>query len=62
MTNKSDKPEIVDSDCLEAFDHLYSYLNGELKNPKDVAMEQVKVRLRRLVGWEAYFAVPQAMK
>ena len=30
MTNESDKHEIVDSDCLEAFDHLYAYLNGEL--------------------------------
>ena len=38
MTNKSDKPEIVDSDCLEAFDHLYAYINGELKDPKSVAM------------------------
>jgi len=38
MTNQSDKPEILDSDCLEAFDHLYAYLNGELKDPKDVAM------------------------
>jgi len=38
MTNPSDKPEILDSDCLEAFDHLYAYLNGELKDPKDVAL------------------------
>jgi len=36
--DKSGKPEIVDSDCLEAFDHLYAYLNGELKDPKAVAM------------------------
>lgn len=38
MTNKSDKREIVDSDCLEAFDHLYAYINGELKDPESVAM------------------------
>jgi len=38
MTDKPDKPEIVDSDCLEAFDHLYAYLNGELKDPKSVSM------------------------
>ena len=30
MTDKTDKPDVVDSDCLEAFDHLYAYLNGEL--------------------------------
>ena len=36
MTNKPDKPDNLDSDCLEAFDHLYAYLNGELKNPKDI--------------------------
>ena len=38
MTDKSDKPEIAGSDCLQAFDHLYAYLNGELKDPKAVAM------------------------
>ena len=38
MTNKSDKPEVQDSDCLEAFDHLYAYINGELKDPGAVAM------------------------
>ena len=32
MTNKADKPEVIDTDCLEAFDHLYAYLNGELKD------------------------------
>jgi mycothiol system anti-sigma-R factor len=30
MTNETDKPEVVDSDCLAAMDHLYAYLNGEL--------------------------------
>ena len=30
MSHKSDKTGITDSDCLEAFDHLYAYLNGEL--------------------------------
>jgi len=38
MTHEHDKPENLDSDCLEAFDHLYAYLNGELKDPKKVAM------------------------
>lgn len=38
MTKEHDKPEILDSDCLEAFDHLYAYLNGELKDPKAVAV------------------------
>lgn len=38
MTNKSKTPEITDSDCLEAFDHLYAYINGELKDPKSLAM------------------------
>lgn len=30
------KPDNLDSDCLEAFDHLYAYLNGELKDPDAV--------------------------
>ncbi len=38
MTDKSDTPESVDSDCLEAFDHLYAYVNGELTDKKSVAM------------------------
>jgi anti-sigma factor (TIGR02949 family) len=37
MTNESDKDQVVDSDCLEAFDHLYAYLNGELKDQKTLA-------------------------
>lgn len=37
MTNDPDKPEVVDSDCLEAFDHLYAYLNGELKDELTLA-------------------------
>lgn len=32
MTDKSDKHDVVDSDCLEAFDHLYAYLNGEIED------------------------------
>ena len=36
MTNKSDKPETNDIDCIEAFDHLYAYLNNELTNPVDI--------------------------
>ncbi len=38
MNNKSDKPEVTDSDCLQAFDHLYAYINGELSDPRSVAM------------------------
>jgi len=38
MTRDSDKLKNVDSDCLQAFDHLYAYINGELKDPKAVAM------------------------
>ena len=34
MKNESDKPDVIDSDCLEAFDHLYAYINGEI-NDKD---------------------------
>lgn len=37
MTNKSDKPEANEIDCLEAFDHLYAYLNNEITNPVDLA-------------------------
>ena len=36
MTNESDKDHVVDSDCLEAFDHLYAYLNGELDNEEAI--------------------------
>jgi len=37
MTNESDTNEINDIDCLEAFDYLYAYVNGELKEPKELA-------------------------
>lgn len=37
MTNESDKHDIADSDCLEAFDHLYAYLNNELDNEETIA-------------------------
>jgi anti-sigma factor (TIGR02949 family) len=37
MTNETDNENVVDSDCLEAFDHLYAYLNGELKDPQTLA-------------------------
>jgi anti-sigma factor (TIGR02949 family) len=30
MSEKNDVPSIEDRDCLEAMDHLYAYLNGEL--------------------------------
>ena len=32
MTDETDKHEVLDSDCLEAFDHLYAYLSGEIKD------------------------------
>jgi anti-sigma factor (TIGR02949 family) len=32
MSDKTDNPEIADTDCLEAMDHLYAYLNGELSD------------------------------
>jgi len=38
MSNKTHEHTEIDSDCLQAFDHLYAYLNGELKDPKAVAM------------------------
>jgi anti-sigma factor (TIGR02949 family) len=37
MTNESDKPGEKDIGCLEAFDHLYAYLNNEITNPVDLA-------------------------
>jgi anti-sigma factor (TIGR02949 family) len=30
MSEKKDLPVVTDSDCLEAMDHLYAYLSGEL--------------------------------
>lgn len=38
MTTRTRKPDTVDSDCLQAFDYLYAYLNGELKDPEATAM------------------------
>lgn len=32
MKDDLEKLHIDDSDCLEAMDHLYAYLNGELDN------------------------------
>lgn len=37
MTNESNKPEANEIDCLEAFDHLYAYLNDEITDPVDLA-------------------------
>jgi len=31
-THEHGHDEILDSDCLEAFDHVYAYINGELKD------------------------------
>lgn len=30
MSDNKNVPSILESDCLEAMDHLYAYLNGEL--------------------------------
>jgi len=37
MSNDSDKHNAIDSDCLEAFDHLYAYLNGEIRDEHTLA-------------------------
>lgn len=37
MTNESNKPEVKEIDCLEAFDHIYAYLNNEISNPLEIA-------------------------
>ena len=37
MANESDKPEANEIDCLEAFDHLYAYLNNEITNPAELS-------------------------
>lgn len=37
MNDKTDKPVAIGIDCLEAFDHLYAYLNDEISNPTDLA-------------------------
>ncbi|MCG7893034.1 MAG: zf-HC2 domain-containing protein [Candidatus Thiodiazotropha taylori] len=29
--------EIIDSDCLEAFDHVYAYINGEIEDQQTLA-------------------------
>lgn len=44
MTNEIDKPEGLDGDCLEAFDHLYAYINDELKD------EITKAKLEHHLG------------
>ena len=39
MSDKKETPAIEDSACLEAMDHLYAYLNGELANqPENFAI------------------------
>ena len=37
MTNESDKHHDDEIDCLQAFDHLYAYLNNEITDPIDLA-------------------------
>lgn len=39
MSEKKELPVVTDSDCLEAMDHLYAYLSGELDdNPEKFAI------------------------
>lgn len=35
---EANKQLVEDSDCLEAMDHLYAYLSGELKDKDSLAM------------------------
>lgn len=37
MTNESENPEEKNISCLEAFDHLYAYLNNEITDQADLA-------------------------
>ena len=37
MAHETEKPDLNEIDCLEAFDHLYAYLNNELTDPTDLA-------------------------
>ena len=39
MSDKKVIPQIADTDCLQAMDHLYAYLNGELdEDPNNLAI------------------------
>ena len=33
----TNQPPVLDSDCLEAFDHVYAYLNNEISDPAILA-------------------------
>jgi len=37
MSDNTDKPDIVEIDCLEAIDSLYAYLDGELDDEASLA-------------------------
>ena len=41
MSRNTDKKTMqapaLDSDCLEAFDHVYAYLNNEISDPATLA-------------------------
>ena len=37
--HKNHKTEMLDSDCVEAFDHVYAYINGELHD------EEIKAKI-----------------
>lgn len=43
MSDKKDKPEVTEIDCLEAIGHLYAYLDGELKDK--VRISQIEEHL-----------------
>lgn len=76
MTNESDKPEVDEIDCLEAFDHLYAYLNDEITDPVDLhnirhhlshckscfSRAQMERELNRRLREEGEKEVPQEIK
>lgn len=43
MSDKNDKSDIKEIDCLEAIGHLYAYLDGEMED--DAQRDQVKQHL-----------------
>ena len=36
MSNETEKPDILEIDCLEAIDNLYAYLDGELNDEDEL--------------------------
>ena len=37
LTKPENNSEVIDTDCLEAFDHLYAYLNNEIEDEATLA-------------------------